>query len=147
MRRVYLFVFILLLFTIAPLSAQEEALSTIGTLGASNLYVTYLAIGALADAHSSDVYDDAQVIQLMQEIMNLIRTSGEALNTLQQSGILEGDDLEYVSDMLSAYNLLLNQAHGYKEYAATGEQKYANLYDSSRTSAWEKIVVLLGIEE
>ncbi|GAF82457.1 unnamed protein product, partial [marine sediment metagenome] len=49
-------------------SAQDETLKAIGALGASNLYMTYIAVGSVADGHKHDAYDDDEAEKLLASI-------------------------------------------------------------------------------
>ena len=149
MKNVIFLVFLIgLLCLSGPLSfAQEEALSSVGALGASNFYITYLAIGAIADGHANEVYDDETTIELMQVLANLLNSSSESLQELLNSGILDPDDFSYVTEMINILNLLVNEAQGYQNYLETMDVSHANLYDNYRNNAWAKIEVLLGLDQ
>ena len=149
MKKVIFLVFLIGLLCLSGslLFAQEETLSSVGALGASNVYVTYLAIGAIADEHANEVYDDETTIELMQVLANLLNSSSESLQELLNSGILDPDDFSYVTEMINILNLLVNEAQGYLKYIETGDVSHANLYNNYRNNAWAKIEVLLGISE
>jgi hypothetical protein len=127
--------------------AQDEALSSVGALGAGYMYTTYLSIGAIADGHYYEVYDDATTVQLLDEIKSIADATGESLQELLGSDAITIDDFNFINEMITTLGLLFNEAENYQNYVQTGEERYATVYDNYRNNAWAKIVDLLGIEE
>jgi hypothetical protein len=140
-------VFLFVVLAVAPVLAQDEALSSIGALGAGYLYTSYLAIGAVADGHYYDVYDDETAIQLMEEVKNLADATSGSLRELLGSGDLTIEDFNYINEMMATLGLLFREAESFQNYVQTGEERYATVYDNYRNNAWAKITELLGIEE
>jgi hypothetical protein len=140
-------VFLFVVLAVAPVLAQDEALSSIGALGAGYLYTSYLAIGAVADGHYYDVYDDETAIQLMEEVKNLADATSGSLRELLGSGDLTIEDFNYINEMMATLDLLFREAESFQNYVQTGEERYATVYDNYRNNAWAKITELLGIEE
>jgi len=136
-----------LCFVSLPLPAQNEELTTIGTLGASTMYVTYMAVGSISDGHANEVYDDETTSSLLQSLEQMAQSSKESLEKLKSAGRLGDEDLEFVSEMIKTLDLLSGQAQSYIQFVKTGNKSNAGEYDEYRTKAWSKIVVLLGIEE
>ncbi len=130
-----------------PLLAQNEELTTIGALGASTMYVTYMAVGSISDGHANEVYDDETTSNLLQSLAQMAQSSKESLENLKAAGRLADEDLEFVSEMIKTLDLLSGQAQSYIQFVQTGSKSNAGKYDEYRTKAWSKIVVLLGIEE
>ena len=147
MKKTILLVVLMGLLCIAAnnVFAQEEALSTVGVLGTSNIYITYVAIGAIADGHCYEVYDDDTAIELMQVFANLSSSSIESLQDLLDFGNLDSEDFSIVNEMISILNLLINEAQAYQQYIETYNDSCADRYENYRNSAWEKIEVLLGL--
>ena len=86
--------------------AQEEALSAVGALGASYMYTSYLSIGAVADGHYYEVYDDETAGQLMEEIKSLVDATTESLQGLLSSDVISIDDFSYINEIITTLGLL-----------------------------------------
>jgi hypothetical protein len=127
--------------------AQDEALSSVGALGAGYMYTTYLSIGAIADGHYYEVYDDETTLQLMEEIKSLADATSESLQELLESEAITIDDFNYINEIINTLGLLYSEAESYQNYVETGDERQATLYDNYRNNAWAKITDLLGIEE
>lgn len=140
-------VLVLLSLLVIDALAQEEALSAVGALGASYMYSSYLSIGAIADGHYYEVYDDETAVQLMEEIKSLADATTESLQELLGSDIIGADDFSFINEIITTLGLLYKEAESYQSYIQTGEERQATLYDNYRNNAWAKIVDLLGIEE
>jgi hypothetical protein len=118
-----------------------------GTLGMM-LYNTYLAIGSVGDGFESEAFDAATVGQLMDEQINSMATVGEQLKKLDDPLVLEDEsDRSFVRDAMLAMNDLSDMASHLKTYAGSKEDTAAEAFQTSRTNAWGRIAVLLGIEE
>jgi hypothetical protein len=127
--------------------AQDDLLTSIGALGAGYLYTSYLAIGAVADGHYFEVYDDETAVQLMEEIKSIADATTASLQELLGNENLAIEDFNFINEMISTLGLLFKEAESYQNYIDTGEERYATVYDNYRNNAWAKITDLLGIEE
>jgi hypothetical protein len=127
--------------------AQDEFLTSIGALGAGYMYTSYLAIGAVADGHYFEVYDDETAVQLMEEIKSMANSTSGSLQELLGSDTITLDDFNFINEMIATLGLLSKEAESYQNYIQTGEERYATVYDNYRNNAWAKITDLLGIEE
>ena len=127
--------------------AQDEALTAIGALGGAYMYTTYLSIGAIADGHYYEVYDDQTTVSLMGELMNLANSAAGSLQMPVKTGSLTPEDFAYVNEIITTLGLLSRQAEGFKTYVETGDENQATIYDSYRNNAWTKISELLEIGE
>jgi hypothetical protein len=127
--------------------AQDEALSSVGALGAGYMYTTYLSVGAIADGHYYEVYDDETTVQLLEEIKSLSDATSQSLQELLGSETINIDDFNFINEMITTLGLLFKEAESYQSYIQTGEDRYATVYDNYRNNAWAKITDLLGIEE
>jgi hypothetical protein len=132
---------------VLPVAAENEELTTIGALGATTMYTTYMAIGSISDGHANDVYDDETTSGLLQSLAQMAQSSKESLENLKAAGRLGKEDVEFVSEMINTFDLLSAQARSYMQYVKTGNKGNAREYDDNRKQAWSKIVVLLGIKE
>ena len=146
MAKRLILLFVVLCLFVLPLSADNEELTTIGALGASTMYATYMAVGSISDGHAHDVYDDATTASLLQSLAGMAQSSKESLENLKAAGRLSDEDVEFVSEMINTFDLLSGQAQSYVQYVETGSKSKAEEYNQYRTQAWSKIVVLLDIK-
>ena len=131
---------------LAALQAEAQTeilLGSVGNLAAANLYVTYLAIGTLADAQVDDVYDSETVRLLLEDIGTFVQRSKRWLEETQASGALKDADIALVDEMVSIYGLLIAEAAAFVAYMETGAWA---AYDDYRRQAWAKIAALLRIQ-
>jgi hypothetical protein len=147
MRGKLLVVGVLLVAAAGGAFAQDEALTAIGALGGAYMYTTYLSIGAVADGHYYEVYDDQTTVNLMNELMNLAGSAAGSLQVLVKTGTLTPEDFNFVNEIITTLGLLSKQAEGFKAYVETGDENQATVYDSYRNNAWAKISELLEIGE
>ena len=125
-------------------SAQDETLKTIGALGASNLYMTYIAVGAVADGDEHDGYDDESAEKLLSSISRFNAKVNEALQTLLDAEVLTEHDGQFILEMIGTLTLLSGQADSYLQYMQTSGKEHAESYSRHREEAWAKIQMLLG---
>ena len=147
MRKTILAAVLLICVVIPGAFAQDELLNSIGALGAGYMYSSYLAIGAVADGHFYEIYDNETALQLLEEIKSIANATSDTLDGLLAGGNLSIDDFNFINEMISTLGLLSKEAENYQNYIDTGEERYATLYDNYRNNAWAKIADLLGIEE
>jgi hypothetical protein len=147
MRKTILVAVLLIALGSAGAFAQDEFLTSIGALGAGYMYTSYLAIGAVADGHYSEVYDDETAMQLMEEIKSIADSTSGSLQELLGSDTITIDDFNFINEMIATLGLLYKEAESYQNYVQTGEERYATVYNNYRNNAWAKITDLLGIEE
>ena len=147
MKKAIVAAFIVLCVAAGAAFGQDEILNSIGALGAGYMYTSYLAIGAIADGHYYEVYDDETATQLMEEIKSIADATGDSLQELLGSGNLAVDDFNFINEMISVLGLLHKEAESYQSFIQTGEERHATVYDNYRNNAWSKITTLLGIEE
>lgn len=129
----------------ASLSGQSAALSTVGALGASNLYMSYMAIGAVSDAHAHGAYKDEAAMELVRSFARFYLGSRESLNLLRESGEMSEADDVFVVQMNEILDLLLKEAEAYIRYLETREKGWAERFEESRASAWDKILNMMEV--
>jgi hypothetical protein len=147
MRRTILIAALLIVFVSVGAFAQDDLLNSIGALGAGYMYTSYLAIGAVADGHYFEVYDNETTMQLLEEIKGIANGTSDSLQQLLKNENLAIEDFNFINEMIATLGLLYNEAESYQEYVQTGQDREATLYDNYRNNAWAKITDLLGIEE
>ncbi|TAL34439.1 MAG: hypothetical protein EPN93_12000 [Spirochaetes bacterium] len=131
--------------------AQEDhasiMLETIGTLSAQGVYLTYGAIGSVADGYAKKIYTKELTTQLLTEYATLSGSAAKQLEKLAASGALSAEDVGYVNKLVSTYNHLIAEANGYKNYVSTGKQEHVKVYSDEREKAWAAISDLLGLKK
>ncbi len=150
-RKVMVLVIFGVLVAALPVAAQSEegitedpALYAVGALGASNLYTSYFLLGTLADGYATAAYTAQFANELARDVIGLNESSIEVLGQLLQEASLAGADKALVEDMITAHELLIDQAWGllaYVEDSSNTEQWFRY-----RRQAWELISVLLDIQ-
>jgi len=138
----------LFLIVAGVLSAQDAtedpALYAVGALGASNLYTSYFLLGTLADGYATAAYTAQFAEELARDVIGLNESSIEVLELLLAETSLAGSDKVLIADMVTAHQLLIEQAFGLLAYvndSADTEQWFR-----SRREAWELISVLLDLD-
>ncbi|MBU8913056.1 MAG: hypothetical protein KOO61_03465 [Spirochaetales bacterium] len=150
-RRVVVFVVLAILIAAVPAAAQsaegvteDPALYAVGALGASNLYTSYFLLGTLADGYATAAYTAQFADELTRDVIGLNESSIDVLEQLLTEASLAGADKALVEDMITAHELLVDQAWGllaYVEDSSNTEQWFRY-----RRQAWELISVLLDIK-
>ena len=145
-RKIWIAVLLIVIIP-AGVFSQDDLLNSIGALGAGYMYTSYLAIGAVADGHYFEVYDDETTLQLMDEVKGIADGTSDSLRKLLENENLAIDDFNFINEIIATLGLLYKEAESYQQYVQTGEDRHATLYDNYRNNAWAKITDLLGIEE
>ena len=145
-RKIWIAVLLIVIIP-AGVFSQDDLLNSIGALGAGYMYTSYLAIGAVADGHYFEVYDDETTLQLMDEVKGIANGTSDSLRKLLENENLAIDDFNFINEIIATLGLLYKEAESYQQYVQTGEDRHATLYDNYRNNAWAKITDLLGIEE
>lgn len=144
------FIVCFLLLGIQPLLAQkgkDTALKSVGAFSAIVLYNTYLAIGSIADAYEYGAYETEYVEELMQEQVATMDNLSETCDELLASGFLTDEaDVHFVEEIQYALSLLKEQASALDYYLKADSEEAGSAFQEARSSAWEKISELLGIE-
>lgn len=150
-RRVVVLAVLAILIVALPAAAQsvdgvaeDPALYAVGALGASNLYTSYFLLGTLADGYATAAYTAQFADELTRDVIGLNESSIDVLEQLLIEASLAGEDKALVEDMITAHELLVDQAWGllaYVEDSSNTEQWFRY-----RRQAWELISVLLNIK-
>ena len=123
---------------------EDPALYAVGALGASNLYTSYFLLGTLADGYATAAYTAQFADELARDVIGLNESSISVLRELQKEASLAGADKALVDDMITAHQLLIDQAWGllaYVEDSSDTEQWFRY-----RRQAWDLISALLDID-
>ena len=132
-----------------PIAAQDEGilLETIGVLSAQGLYLTYTAIGTLADGYNKDLYEEEFMLQILQQYIELTKVAKDQMQSLLSTQTLTGEDIGFVNNIVTTYNLLLAEANAMRNYVLTGTQEHVDEFHKHRNAAWANISDLLGLQE
>jgi hypothetical protein len=126
---------------------QQIMLQTTGALCAQGLYLTYTSVGTLADGYVKKVYDKSAASQYLKAYIEIIKRIKEQLNKLQQSGVIQGEDLTFMAKILDTYDLLAGEADAFQSFLTSGGQANVDIYDTKRKAAWKNIQEILGITD
>jgi hypothetical protein len=127
------------------LFAEDDFLYAIGSLGASNLYMTFLTIGLLGDSFEKNVYPAETTKDLIDAIISLTKTSQESLNALVAGGEVTGEDRATILEMMQAHGLLEKQAGELAKYV--NNKATPNDFQFFRKKSWELIAKILNIPQ
>jgi hypothetical protein len=91
-----------LLFIIGSVGAfaQDDLMTSTGALGADYMCTSYVAIGAVADSHYFETYDDQTTVQLMQEIKSIADATSASLQELLGNENLAIEDFNFLNEMI-----------------------------------------------
>ena len=149
-RRCTGLVVLALLFAALPVAAQsadgateDPALYAVGALGAANLYTSYFLLGTLADGYATAAYTAQFADELARDVIGLNESSIDVLEQLLKESNLADADKALVEDMITAHELLVDQAWGLLAYVEDSSNTEA--WFRYRRQAWELISVLLDI--
>ncbi len=124
--------------------ADDLQLETIGASGGSNLYLTYLSIGVIADAHTKEVYDKEQTVSFVNSITAQAKVQKDYLEKLTKSKGVTPADAVFLKKMIDCYVLLMDEGKFLVDYVNTGNEASLTAYDAKRVKAWALISDLLG---
>jgi len=123
----------------------DPSLFAVGSLGASNLYFSYVVLGTVADGFASRGYGADMARSLAEEAIALNDGSRDALQSLLDEGRVAEEDREVVSQMIEAHGLLIQQAEGLLAYIE--DRSRTEQFQRYREQAWERISAVLGIPD
>jgi hypothetical protein len=146
MKRKILVLIISMFFTIF-LFANTLFLETIGAMGGSNIYLTFLSLGVLADSYSKEIYDKEQTINLTTVIERQARVQKDYLEKMLKSNDVPSEDKAFIKKMIECYNLLIEEAKYLVEFVNTGKESSAKNFQKKREQAWKSISDILGLDE
>ena len=138
-----------LLIGLSPAGAQEvppEALQAVGAVGVADVYMSWMAIGAVCDAfvHENEGYDGESVASILQVMVSLMTAVRESLEALLAAGGLTDTDTEVVTLLVQTYEYLALQARTFLAYLRTGDP---GEYEAHRSHAWGLIERLYGVSD
>ncbi len=125
-------------------SEADPSLVAVGSLSASNLYLSYLVLGTVADGFVSGSYDLETTKSIALETIFLNGNSKSALESLIDSDVIAPEESMVVNEMIQSYMVLDNMAEALIRFVEDDEDNGA-AYQVFRVEAWERISRLLGL--
>lgn len=135
----------------SPTTAQAQNnedlfLESIGAFTAQGMYLTYSAIGSLADSYENEVYDKDKTLRVLGEYLALAKVAREQLTKLLGEATLSANDSKFVTKCLQTYNYLVQEGEALKRYIETGNSTHVDTFHKNRKAAWANIQELLGLD-
>lgn len=122
----------------------DAALYAVGSLSASNLYLSYLVLGTVADAYSQAIYDEEVAASLTNEAMYMNTNAQKALEQLLRDGRLADEDSRAVQRIARVYTTLTREAESLILFI-TNKEDTGEDFQRYRQEAWQQISELLGL--
>lgn len=148
MKLVLVFLFTLSGFSVLRAQCDEDVREAFGGVSSVTIYNTYITIGAIADAHVSEVYDANRVKELMSEQTSMLQSVIAMLDkckVVKPNGLTE-EDVQYIKDLIACLESLKAEAQGLSDYAISKSEDAQLVYNTNRDKAWGQIKTLLGLE-
>jgi hypothetical protein len=125
---------------------RAQLLQTVGLLTASQVYQAYLNIGFMADGRASGSYEDKELQQIMESVVNLLDASDKMLDKVARFDIDKADK-DGIEHLRKLSGLVRQQAEELQAFWKTGDKKNGEKYDKLRQEAWDGISKLLGLDK
>ena len=138
---------LLIITNIPSLFAQDPRMRTVGELASTNLYLTYISIGAVADSHSRQIYGDEFAASLMKSIAGLTRNAVSSLRRVADTENLDKEDKRNLEEIIATLEILIDQAESYHKYIVTKSEQYISIYNSYKQLSEQKVGILLKLEK
>lgn len=123
---------------------EDPALVALGSMGASNIYYSYLTIGAIADGFVGGTYQAKIAISVANEAIFMNDTSRASLEKLKNSALMADQDREVVVYLIETYEILNEQARALIQFISDRSNDGSE-YQKYRKEAWNRIVSLFGL--
>lgn len=127
-------------------ASSDPSLVAVGSLSASNLYLSYLVLGTVADGYVNGSYDLETTKSIARETIFLNGNSRDALQDLLDSQVIAEEEARVVTDMIESYGILDNMAGALLNFIED-EGDNGSAYQMFRKEAWGRISALLGLED
>jgi len=141
-KRAAAFVFFLL-FSVASF-ASDMQLQAIGASTASNLYLSYLSIGVIADSYTKKVYEKDQTVIFVSSVVAQAGVQKDYLRKMMNSGDIPDNEHYFVEKLIKCYELLMDEGNNLVDYVKTGNNASLIKYDNKRKEAWSLISEIMG---
>jgi len=139
-------VFILSLFIATSAMASDLQLQAIGASTASNLYLSYLSIGVIADSFTKGVYSKDQTVSFVSSVVAQSGVQREYLQKMIDAGEIPEGEMEFVRKLMKCFQLIMEEGNNLMDYVKTGNNASLTKYDNKRKEAWALISEIMGFE-
>lgn len=136
--------FIVTMIVSVSAMASDLQLQAIGASTASNLYLSYLSIGVIADSYTKKVYAKEQTISFVSSVVAQGGVQKEYLQKMIEGGDIPEGEQEFVQKMITCFDLLMTEGNNLIDYVKTGSNDSLTAYDSKRKEAWALISEIMG---
>ncbi|MCZ8154668.1 MAG: hypothetical protein O9264_01005 [Leptospira sp.] len=126
--------------------ANHVLLETLGTVSAQGLYLTYMAIGSLADGFVSQAYDKDTTKTIMESYVGLASICKNQLAKLIREGGLSPDDRQILKEIEGTYEYLIKQGESILRFIETSETDELTHFETNRKEAGKRIDKLLNLK-
>ncbi len=124
--------------------ASDMQLQAIGASTASNLYLSYLSIGVIADSYIKKVYEKEQTVIFVNSVVAQAGVQKEYLRKMMESGDIPENEHYFVEKLIKCYELLMDEGNNLVDYVKTGSNSSLMKYDNKRKEAWSLISEIMG---
>ncbi len=125
--------------------ASDLQLQAIGASTASNLYLSYLSIGVIADSYTKNVYAKDQTLSFVSSIVAQGGVQKDYLQKMIDQGDIPEGEVEFVNKMITCFKLLSDEGNSLMDYVKTGNNASLTKYDQKRKEAWALISEIMGL--
>lgn len=127
---------------------QKLLLQTVGAASGQALYATHMAVNTLGDAWVAKAYNDTTALQMAGGYEGGMKAMTDYINQLLENGTgLSAEDQTFLSGMVDSCQLVTAQISALKGFIKTGDRTKADIFESKRKEAQNKIFTLLGISK
>ncbi|HOJ49683.1 MAG TPA: hypothetical protein PKW55_02625 [Spirochaetota bacterium] len=140
-------IILVLSLKVFPASGSQLQLETIGATSASTLYLSYMAIGVVADSYQSKVYNKDTAKGFVREAIAVIGVCKNYMNQLIEKGEMSPNDIKTAKLIVETYDFLINEGQNFINYVDTNDSKYVQLFHDFRKKAWNNISNILGLNK
>jgi len=144
MKKIVSIVFVLS-FGINLFPDNDLKLETIGATAASTLYLSYMAIGVVADAYQNKAYNKNTASGFVREAVAIMGVCKNYMNRLSTEGGLSNNDIATAKKMIETFDLLINEGQSFINYVETNDSKHVKAFHDYRNKAWKNISEILGL--
>lgn len=141
-KRVAAFIVSLVISTSAM--ASDLQLQAIGASTASNLYLSYLSIGVIADSFTKNVYSKDQTTSFVSSVVAQAGVQKDYLQKMIDGGDIPEGEMEFVRKLMKCFQLIMDEGNSLMEYVRTGNNDSLTKYDAKRKEAWTLISEIMG---
>ncbi|HOP64795.1 MAG TPA: hypothetical protein PK358_17320 [Spirochaetota bacterium] len=124
--------------------ASDLQLQAIGASVASNLYLSYLSMGVIADSYTKKVYSKDQTLSFVSSVVAQGGVQKDYLQKMIASGDIPENDQEFVQKMIKCFELLIDEGNFLNDYVRKGDNDSLAKYDNKRKEAWALISEIMG---